>query len=113
MRIMRSFLRGIRLLLGFLLSHPVALAVGVMAGLYCGVSVLFTGDDPQRPQGGLLAKLEIPLFAFLWVLMKLFGVSIEHAMRTMLLIHFPYWALLGGFVFVGVAAGWQKLVGDE
>jgi hypothetical protein len=112
-KITLSFLRAVKLVLTYLFTHPTALVIGGVVGCYCGLSVLFTGDDPQHPQGGVLAKLEIPLFALVWVLTKLFGVSIERAMGIMLCIHFPYWILLGSLMFVGIAAAWQKLIGDE
>ena len=89
------------------------MCLGGAFGLFCGFSVLWTGDDPHHPQGGVLARLEYPVFLFMWVLTSLFRFSDGADMGAWFLFHWMYWALLGGFVFVGVAAGWQKLVGDE
>ncbi len=102
----------LRLLIGARVTrHIWAVCLGAVAGLFIGFIALWSGDSSQS-LAHKFDLLDTPVNWLLWLLEHV-GVGTEKAMRFWFLFHFIYWALLGGLVFFGVAAAWEKLKSDE
>jgi hypothetical protein len=99
----------LRLIFGAPVTHHIiAICAGVFVGLLFGYAELW-GPTPTLAE--VLAMIELPVDGLFWVLAHLFGIS--DLGFAGVLLHFVYWAYLGGLLFFGAAVVYAKATGNE